>query len=58
MFADITDKLSHRKQKVKALHDATGWYKRLLSVRCEYSDGEFVNLHGMPSLGSAGCNNW
>ncbi|KAG0593286.1 hypothetical protein M758_1G311100 [Ceratodon purpureus] len=37
-MSDITDKLSHRKQKVKALHEATGWYKRLLSTRCEYSD--------------------
>uniref|UniRef100_A0A7I4EIP9 Kinetochore protein SPC25 n=3 Tax=Physcomitrium patens TaxID=3218 RepID=A0A7I4EIP9_PHYPA len=37
-MSDITDKLNHRKQKVKALHEATGWYKRLLSLRCEYSD--------------------
>ncbi|XP_024369533.1 kinetochore protein SPC25 homolog [Physcomitrium patens] len=37
-LSDITDKLSLRKQKVKALHEATGWYKRLLSLRCEYSD--------------------
>lgn len=37
-MSDIADKLSHKKQKVKALHDATGWYKRLLSMRCEYSD--------------------
>lgn len=56
MLADIADKLSHRKQKVNALHEATGWYKRLLSLRCEYSDGKYVNLHEMSSLGSAGCN--
>lgn len=44
MLADITDKLSLRKQKVKALHEATGWYKRLLSLRCEYSDGMHKSL--------------
>lgn len=37
-MSEITDKLSHKKQKVKALHEATEWYKRLLSMRCEYSD--------------------
>lgn len=42
MFAEITDKLSHKKQKVKALHEATEWYKRLLSMRCEYSDGKYI----------------
>lgn len=42
IVAEITDKLSHKKQKVKALHEATAWYKRLLSMRCEYSDGKYV----------------
>jgi len=46
MFAEITDKLSHKKQKVKALHEATAWYKRLLSMRCEYSDGKCVSYKG------------
>jgi hypothetical protein len=50
MFADITGKLSHRKQKVKSLYEATGWYKRLLSLRCEYSDGKYVDQHWMSSL--------
>lgn len=51
MFADITDKLNHRKQKVKALHEATGWYKRLLSLRCEYSDGMYRFLSRMSASG-------
>jgi hypothetical protein len=40
--ADITGKLNQRKQKVKALLEATGWYKQLLSMRCEYSDGKYM----------------
>jgi hypothetical protein len=50
MFADITDKLSHREQKVKALYEPTGWCKRLLSLCCEYSDGKYVELHSMSSF--------
>ncbi|KAH9545622.1 hypothetical protein CY35_12G057600 [Sphagnum magellanicum] len=38
LMADVTSKMSSKKQKVAALHEATTWYKQLLSMHCEYSD--------------------
>ncbi|CAK9252212.1 unnamed protein product, partial [Sphagnum jensenii] len=38
LLADVTSKMSSKKQKVAALHEATTWYKQLLSMHCEYSD--------------------
>ncbi|CAM6129123.1 unnamed protein product [Calypogeia fissa] len=37
-MADISSKLDYRKQKLDALRKATGWYKELLGIRCEYSN--------------------
>ncbi|CAM6011869.1 unnamed protein product [Sphagnum balticum] len=47
LMADVTSKMSNKKQKVAALHEATTWYKQLLSMHCEYSDAVkfiFTNL--------------
>ncbi len=44
--ADVTSKISNKKQKVAALHEATTWYKQLLSMHCEYSDGKQMDFLG------------
>lgn len=44
--ADVTSKMSSKKQKVAALHEATTWYKQLLSMHCEYSDGKHMVFLG------------
>jgi hypothetical protein len=49
--ADVTSKMSNKKQKVAALHEATKWYKQLLSMHCEYSDGKHMVFPGfIPEL--------
>jgi chromosome segregation ATPase len=46
LMADVTSKMSSKKQKVAALHEATTWYKQLLSMHCEYSDGKHMVFLG------------